>query len=178
MKVIVTFMRMRHPPQHPAPSLPDGWQLEVIKPTLAQYRYLQSHVGREYCWWMRQAASDADLTAFLQQDTSEIGLLKQGDTPRGFYELDLRNPQQVNLAYFGLFPDAIGMGVGRAFLAQVVQKAWSYAPLEVLVNTCTADHPRALPYYKDIGFETVRSVEEIWDVPQRLGIVIPERFRV
>lgn len=178
MKVTVTFMRMTRPLKLPAHNLPLGWRLEQIEPTLAYYRGLQDRVGRDYCWWMRQASSDADLTAFLESKTAEIGLLMQGDTPRGFYELDLSDKKQINLAYFGLFPDTIGQGVGRAFLESVVARAWSFGPLELLVNTCTADHPRALSFYKDVGFTPVRAVDEVWDVPQRLGLVIPERFRV
>lgn len=178
MKVAVTFMRMVLPPQCKDQPLPESWHLDVIKPSLSEYRHLQRHVGAPYCWWMRQATSDADLKAFLKRGDAEIGLLKQGATPRGFYELDLSDRQHINLAYFGLFPDAVGLRVGRAFLTAVLQKAWSYGPGEVLVNTCTADHPRALPLYQEMGFQPVRTVEEVWDVPERLEITIPERFRV
>ena len=36
------------------------------------------------------------------------------------------------------------------------------------VNTCTADHPRALPTYLRAGFRPLRQVREIWQVPLRL----------
>jgi hypothetical protein len=48
----------------------------------------------------------------------------------------------------------------------------------VTVNTCTADHPRALPNYLAAGFQVIRTVREIWDVPNRLGLVIPARLKV
>ena len=41
------------------------------------------------------------------------------------------------------------------------------------VNTCTADHARALPTYLRAGFRPLRQVREIWDVPTRLGLRIP-----
>jgi hypothetical protein len=48
----------------------------------------------------------------------------------------------------------------------------------VTVNTCTADHPRALPTYLKAGFVKIRSMDEEWDIPERLGITVPERLRV
>ena len=44
------------------------------------------------------------------------------------------------------------------------------------VNTCTADYPRALPTYLRAGFRTLRQVRELWNVPLRLGMRIPERL--
>jgi hypothetical protein len=45
-------------------------------------------------------------------------------------------------------------------------------------NTCTADHPRAVPGYLAAGFVPVRRVREVWDVPTRLGLDIPEHLRL
>ncbi|GAN67446.1 GNAT family N-acetyltransferase [Acetobacter orleanensis] len=177
MKVDVTFMRMLRAPQGKPLTLPEGWSIETnVRPDVPTYRMLQDRVGRPYCWWMRQAKSDRALANFLENAPASIALLKQGEAVRGFYELDLANPQDINLSYFGLFPDTVGHGVGRAFLDNALRHAWSFGPLCVRVNTCTADHPRALPLYKQMGFEPVSTVEEVWDVPDRLGLTIPERF--
>jgi hypothetical protein len=46
------------------------------------------------------------------------------------------------------------------------------------VNTCTADHPRALPNYLAAGFARLRTVREVWQVPHRLGLNIPPRLRL
>ncbi|GBR49050.1 GNAT family N-acetyltransferase [Acetobacter pomorum] len=179
MKVIVTFMRMVSPPQHTPLALPEGWCVqEHIRPDVAGYRLLQDRVGREYCWWMRQAASDNSLAHFLQTAPVNIGLLRHGQQIQGFFELDLADPQSVNLSYFGLFPEAVGHGVGRAFLDHVLRLAWRNGPQSVRVNTCNADHPRALPLYQQAGFKIIRRVEEVWDVPDRLGIPVPQHLRV
>jgi hypothetical protein len=45
------------------------------------------------------------------------------------------------------------------------------------VNTCTADHPRALPTYIRCGFRPVRQAREQWNVPTRLGLRIPAHVR-
>ena len=84
----------------------------------------------------------------------------------------------MNLSYFGLVPHAVGRGFGAWFLRAAVDEAFRGSGRGVTVNTCTADHPRALPTYLRTGFRPVRSVREIWDVPNRLGLVIPDRLRV
>ena len=84
----------------------------------------------------------------------------------------------VNLSYFGLLPHALGRGMGRALLRHAVETAWAGGGTRALtVNTCTADHPRALPNYLAAGFRPVRAVREVWQVPVRLGLPIPERLK-
>jgi hypothetical protein len=68
--------------------------------------------------------------------------------------------------------------MGRALLRHAVETAWAGGTRAVTVNTCTADHPRALPNYLAAGFRPVRAVREIWQVPARLGLPIPERLQL
>jgi len=84
------------------------------------------------------------------------------------------------LNYFGLMPGMIGRGLGRALLAAAVDGVFAEgSPLRgMTVNTCTADHPRALPNYKAAGFVEVRKVREVWDIPKRLGLEVPERLKL
>ncbi|MFT8585583.1 GNAT family N-acetyltransferase [Acetobacter papayae] len=179
MRVGITFMRMTMAPAAPRLLLPDGWVLEHgVHLSVADYRYLQDRVGRSCCWWMRQAASDEMLARILAQRSTAIGLLRECSVVRGFYELDRRDPEDVNLCYFGLFPQAIGRGVGRAFLDGVLREAWRGRTRQVRVNTSTADHPRARQLYQQAGFRPVRQVEEMWSVPDRLGLDIPQHLRV
>jgi hypothetical protein len=82
----------------------------------------------------------------------------------------------MNLSYFGLMPHAISTGVGFPFLRHAVDTVWREGPRGMTVNTCTADHPRAMPTYLRAGFRTLRQVRELWNVPLRLGMRIPERL--
>ena len=84
----------------------------------------------------------------------------------------------MNIAYFGLLPHLVGQGLGRAFLRAAIDAAWALEPRAIRVNTCTADHPRALPAYLRAGFRPVRTVREVWDIPDRLGLPIPPTLRV
>jgi GNAT superfamily N-acetyltransferase len=182
--VTVTFLRMDRPPAEPPPALPaEARVVRVPRCSVAFYRYLYDTVGGSYVWWLRRAVSDDKLAVLLRDPQVAIYVLYAGGEPHGFFELDGRMPPDMNLSYFGLMPHAVGRGLGAAFLRAAVDTAWTPAPGQrmprgVTVNTCTADHPRALPTYLRVGFRPMRTVREVWDVPQHLGLVIPEHLRV
>ncbi len=174
LKVQVTFLRMDAPPASPAPPMPGDARVErVLHCSVPFYRYLYDTVGAPWLWWMRRIASDAELAGLLGHPSVSVHVLMRDGEPNGFYELDYRSGQTVNLSYFGLMPWAIGTGLGAAFLRHAVDAAWQIGLPAVTVNTCNADHPRALPGYLAAGFRKLRVIEEVWPVPLRLGMVIP-----
>ncbi|HWX51487.1 MAG TPA: GNAT family N-acetyltransferase [Roseomonas sp.] len=176
--VDVTFLRMPAPPGEPGPALPPDTRLEkVARCTVPFYRYLYNTVGGEYVWWLRRASSDAEIAAALADPHVAIHVLYRNGAPAGFFELEQRPGMgTTNIAYFGLLPHAVGQGLGRAFLRAAVDAAWATGCGAVTVNTCTADHPRALPNYLAAGFVRLRTVREVWPVPVRLGLKVPERL--
>ncbi|WP_424811253.1 GNAT family N-acetyltransferase [Roseococcus sp. YIM B11640] len=178
--VDVTFLRMDGPPKGPLPALPEGLSVQTLFPrcTVAHYRQLYSDVGHEYVWWLRHTLTDAELDALLADRAISIHVLRDAERELGFYELDRRGGSVTNLAYFGLMKPAIGLGVGMPFLMHAVATAWGEGCSALTVNTCTADHPRALPNYYKAGFRKLRTVREEWPVPDRLGLPIPDRLRV
>ena len=177
--VEVTFLRMDRPPEGPRPASPPGAAVVVAERcTVGFYRYLYDGVGRRHVWWLRRTLSDEQLSTILADPANSVHVLMHQGEPAGFYELDRRNRPVVNLSYFGLFPHAIGRGMGRALLRHAVEAAWEGGTRAVTVNTCTADHPRALPNYIAAGFRPVRAVREVWQVPHRLGLPIPDRLKV
>jgi hypothetical protein len=177
--VDVTFLRLERRPSEPAPALPPDSRVErVARCSLLFYRYLYFTVGREYVWWLRRTMADAELAAIIHHAGVTVDVLYRGGEPAGFYELDRRPGGGVfNLSYFGLLPHAIGKGVGTALLRHAVEAAWAEGATAMTVNTCTADHPRAMPNYLAVGFVKQRTVREVWRVPARLGLPIPERLR-
>jgi GNAT superfamily N-acetyltransferase len=177
--VTVTFLRMDQKPVAPPPVLPHGLQLvRLSTPSVAFYRYLYDTVGADYVWWLRRTVPDNELRALLAHPQVSIHVLYGGGEPAGFFELDGRGWPDVNLSYFGLMPQAVGTGVGGAFLAHAVAEGWHRQPRGMTVNTCTADHKRAMPTYLRAGFRPVRQVREIWNVPVRLGLKIPDALKV
>ena len=178
--VVVTFLRMDRAPADPAPPLPPGMQVKVEPHcTVATYRYLYNTVGAPYVWWLRRSMPDQNLAALLRNPALTIHVLFEPDERvAGFYELDASGWPTVNLSYFGLMPQGIGRGLGFAFLRHAVDEVWRRGARAMTVNTCTADHPRALPAYLRAGFRPLREVREEWNVPVRLGLVIPDRLRL
>jgi GNAT superfamily N-acetyltransferase len=177
--VTVTFLRMDRKPAEPLPALPPELSLvRLAAPTVAFYRYLYDTVGADYLWWLRRTVPDAELAALLAHPQVSIHVLYGGGEPAGFFELDGRGWPDINLSYFGLMPRTVGTGAGAAFLGQAVAEAWRRLPRGMTVNTCTADHPRALPAYLRAGFRPMRQVREIWNVPVRLGLRIPDALKV
>jgi hypothetical protein len=175
--VTVTFLRMDRPPAVPSPGLPPDYQVvRAMAPTVGFYRYLYNTVGADYVWWLRRTVPDNEIAELLADPVLSIHVLYCNGEPAGFFELDGRGWPDVNLSYFGLMPHAIGGGVGYPFLRSAVDAAWRLGPRGMTVNTCTADHPRALPTYLRTGFRTLRQVREVWNVPLRLGMRIPERL--
>jgi GNAT superfamily N-acetyltransferase len=176
--VTVTFLRMDQAPAERAPPIPDGTQVvRVAAPSVPFYRYLYDTVGGPHLWWLRRVVPDSDLATFLVTPGISIHVLYAGGEPAGFYELDARPWPSVNLSYFGLVPHRLGQGLGYPFLRHAVDLVWSHDARAMTVNTCTADHPRALPAYRRAGFRLLRQVREQWDVPLRLGMRIPEGLR-
>lgn len=172
--VTVTFLRMDHPPRDPAPVFPPGVHVAGLPNcTVAQYRALYNGVGEAHVWWLRRALSDADLARHLRNPRVGVNVLHADMQAAGFYELDWSSLPSVNISYFGLLPHAIGRGLGRALLRHAIDAAWRHGARAVTVNTCTADHPQALPNYRQAGFTPVREVREEWHVPTRLGLTIP-----
>ena len=180
--VDVTFLRMGRRPEETAPILPPGCAiLHVPSPSVGFYRYLYGTVGHDYCWWLRRAASDEELAGLLADSRISLHVLYHQAEPGGFFELDSRYGGEVNLSYFGLMPHLVGQRLGTAFLRAAIDEAWSRVlprpGLGIRVNTCTADHPRALGCYLRAGFKPIRTVRELWTIPDHLGLPIPARLR-
>ena len=177
--VTVTFLRMDRAPADAAPGLPPGQQVvRVGAPSVGFYRYLYNTVGADYVWWLRRTAPDDDLAALLEDPAVSIHTVNEGGVPACFFELYARPSPDVNLSYFGLLPHAVGTGNGYAFLRCAVDEVWRGGARGMTVNTCTADHPRALPTYLRAGFHVVRQAKEVWNVPNSLGLRIPDALRL
>ncbi|MBY0337963.1 MAG: GNAT family N-acetyltransferase [Acetobacteraceae bacterium] len=178
--VDVTFLRMDRMPMGLVPGLPVGATVERVAPRcpVPLYRELYDTVGQDYVWWLRRSLSDAELDTVLASPSLSVHVLRIEGRLAGFYELDRRTWPVTNLAYFGLYPGVIGQGVGIAFLHHAIATAWREGCSALTVNTCTADHPRALPNYVRAGFRKLRTVREEWPVPTRLGLAIPDHLRL
>lgn len=171
--VEVTFLERLSPPPPGAVSWPEGYGLERWYPDVQDYLALYRLVGAPHCWWMRYMMSAETLRQIIVSPRTQIWRLVGTEGVAGFFELDLHKPETPYLSYLGLVPWAQGKGLGRRLLDQAISQAWQKQTRVLRVNTCTADHPNALPTYKAAGFVPVAVEQEHWAVPDDLGLTLP-----
>ncbi len=161
--VTVTFLEMVRPPKLYAP-LPYNRQIALLRVRdipIHYYRYLIDRVGRKWHWVNALRLSDKEMAETLKRPDRDIRVLYLEGAPAGFFDLKIHLPECIELAYFGMMQHATGQGLGRWFLGAAVEAAWSYMPEKVIVQTCTLDHPAALPLYQKLGFSPVGQKREI-----------------
>ncbi len=165
IETVVTYLEMTAPPSHA--KLPPGLVklalLRAEQPTVSFYRYLYDAVGGAWSWVDRKRLSDDELAAIIHDDAVEIYVLYLAGVPAGYAELDLRKKPEIELAYMGLVPEAIGKGLGPYLLDRVIRRAWQESPTRLWVHTCTLDHPKALALYQRFGFKPYMQRTEYLD---------------
>lgn len=155
----VTYLEMAARPAYGRPSVPLGPPTALIladKPPVWYFLSLYRAVGADYDWTDKLSVDPADLQAFVQDPAMALYTLMRDGWPAGFFMLDARRPGICDLAYFGLVPQAIGLGLGIYLLRTAIHTAWDKPGVRKLtVQTCTLDHPRALGLYQKSGFVPV-----------------------
>ena len=152
---VITYLEMRMRPTTPGLPAPLG-KLALMRAdncTVSFYRYLYETVGTPWLWYERRLLDDAALAAQIGKDTTEIFVLYVSGVPAGYFELDAAAARETELAYFGLIPEFIGRRLGPFLLQAAIDRAWTRPIDRFWVHTRTFDHPRALGYYQQAGFE-------------------------
>lgn len=136
-------------------DFPD-FQLErVPHPSPALYRECYRTVGAAHRWRDRWDWSDEEIRAHLADPSITFHVGTRAGALAGYYELRrVAGDDSVEVAYFGLVPEALGRGLGKHLLSCAVRDAWAVrpAPRRVWLHTSTLDHPNALPNYVARGF--------------------------
>ena len=117
--------------------------------------------------------SDEQLSAVLNAPTTELFTAEIDGAEVGMAELDRSTPGQVEISFFGLYPQAMGKHLGRPFMDALLDRAWTNSTSRVWVHTCTLDSSIALPFYVKCGFRPYERAIEVADDPRLRG-VLPE----
>lgn len=158
VETTVTYLVMDARPRQ-LPPLPAAPRLALMRAENIPahfYRYLYAAVGGSWLWVERLNLSDDALSEKIHRLGVDVFVLYANGVPAGYYELDVSDSAHARLVYFGLTPDWIGRRIGPWFLGAAVTDAFARGGKEVLVNTCTFDHPAALPLYQRMGFRPIR----------------------
>ena len=164
---VVTYLEMLAPPARPEPPA-GGFTLERFS-DVTRYRALFRRVGERWLWMSRLVVPEAALRTILDDPAVEAFALRSGGEDIGILELDFRQAEECELAYFGVVPEAIGTGAGRFLMTEAVTRAWARPIRRFWVHTCTHDHPRALAFYQRAGFRAYKRAIEIADDPRLTG---------
>lgn len=89
----------------------------------------------------------------------------QGATPVGYFELQKQVHGDTEIVYFGLLPEFVGKGLGKALLEDAISKAWELADKRIWLHTCSLDHPSALPNYLQRGFSLFKEEDFEDNIP-------------
>jgi GNAT superfamily N-acetyltransferase len=165
---VVTYLEMvERPKARPMPDAP----LRLVpwrSPDPARYRLLFERVGGPWLWFSRLAMGAealrkniADVHAVEDRSGVEVGLL----------ELDFRDDGECLIRFLGLVPELAGRGYGEWLFAQTLMLAWRPLVKRVHVNTCTLDHPAALPAYLKAGFKAYKRAFESFPDPRLSGLL-------
>jgi GNAT superfamily N-acetyltransferase len=172
---VVTYLEMLKPPQ-PRPDTAAGLALKRMTNDVAEYRRVFRLVGEAWLWASQLRRSDAELGAVLSSEAVETYTLLAGTDEIGLLQLDFRARETCELAFFGVVPEAIGIGAGRYLMNRAIERAWSRSPGigRFWVHTCTNDHPEALAFYIRSGFVPYARGIECYADP-RLDGVLPKQ---
>ena len=154
----------------PKPIAPPLALMKAEKIPLHYYRYLYGAVGGSWLWFERLVLDDAALAEKVHVPGVEIYVLYAEGAPAGYYELDFNAKDATNLNYFGLMPEWMGRKIGPWLLGSAISEAFSRGSKQLTVNTCTLDHPAALPLYQRLGFRPVARENRRVTVPAHFSI--------
>jgi GNAT superfamily N-acetyltransferase len=130
-------------------------------------RFLYTAVGGDWWWWVRLSWTYADWTEWVERPDVETWVASVRGTPAGYFELQRQDGGDVEIAYFGLIPRFIGMGIGGWLLTEALRRAWAIdGTTRVWLHTCTLDGPHARANYEARGlrlFRTETAVEHLPD---------------
>ena len=165
---VVTYLEMTERPKPRAlPASPlrlERWR----EPDPEKYRLLFRRVGGRWLWFSRLTMSDER----LRSETGEVyAVIDRSGVEVGMLELDFRVPGECLIRFLGLVPELAGHGHGKWLFAQTLALAWRPGVERVRVNTCTLDHPAALPSYLEAGFRAVRRAFESFPDPRLAGLL-------
>ncbi|WP_425408719.1 GNAT family N-acetyltransferase [Hyphococcus sp.] len=158
VEVTITYMEQQsRPALAPAPPAGRGKAalLRAENPPVHYYRYLYGLIGGPHNWVSRRKLTDEDLAAIIRHEEVYLYILYIDGVPAGMAEIDARARDTHELKFFGLAPDFTGKGLGRFFLSNILDLVWSRNPPRVRLETCTLDHPAALPLYQKLGFSVI-----------------------
>lgn len=167
--LITYYLEMTSPTEF-VPGYVERGDVEIIRmsrPDVEFYRFLYTQVGGVWRWRDRLLISEDELRQAISQPEISIFVLYVGGVPAGYVEL-AKQGESTEIAYFGLRPAFMGMGLGKHLLSFGIEQAWKQGTKRVYVHTCNLDAPQALENYQKRGMRVYKTEEQ--PMPQRYTV--------
>ena len=132
----------------------DNYSVEKTKPDFQLNKFFYKQIGKKYRWTDRLVWSNLQWSNYVSNKNLETFVIKNDKKLVGYFEL-IHHPEknEIELAYFGLFEDYFGKGVGGYALTTAIVKSFEKKIKRMWVHTCTLDHPNAIKNYLASGMK-------------------------
>jgi len=136
----------------------------------ADYRALFLNVGQDWLWFSRLRIGESALSDIIHNPQTELHTLHdESDECIGFLELNCTALPAVHISFLGVLPEKTGQGIGTFLMAHAFRLSHVHGADHLKVQTCTLDHPKALAFYRKMGFEVRKQAIEISPDPRLDG---------
>lgn len=171
LATLVTHLEMTASPGAPGPA-PAGATLERIgAEETGRYRALFRKVGEPWLWTSRLLLSEAALSAVLASPSTAAHAVMLDGIEAGLLEVSFDDARRsAELAFLGLAPGFTGRSLGPWLVRTAAALAFGSGAARLTVHTCHLDDPRALGFYRRMGFRPVRLEVEVLDDPRATGL--------
>jgi GNAT superfamily N-acetyltransferase len=165
LATVVTYLEMTTPPPRRTKAPPERWQLDRVERWDTEaFVALYKEIGKEWLWSSRLLMTRAELAERLRRPGTLAFVPVLEGRRMGVLELDVADPEDIEISFFGLVPDAVGSGIGRWLMEEGIAFAFE-RPLtrRLWLHTCHFDSPSALPFYQRMGFRPYARAVEVFD---------------
>ncbi|MGK0184340.1 MAG: ribosomal protein S18 acetylase RimI-like enzyme [Verrucomicrobiales bacterium] len=158
----VSYLEMRSVTDVIPKNWPQNTNLEIMEAVAPQWwfnRFLYQTVGQQWKWTDKLTWTDEQWAEYVEAPEQRTFVAYCAGEPAGYVELLLQENGTVEIVYFGLMPEFLGLGIGGAFLSEILQMVWKWQPRpqRIWLHTCSEDHPAALANYLARGMHVYRT---------------------
>ena len=144
---ITTLLEMReHPTLQVTPPHRSGMLVRLREPVPSFYRYLLAQAG------VGGDLDDGDLAELISDEDYDVYILFVGGAPAGMFELDRREPAEIELRNLAIFLEFASRGLDRYLVSLAVDAAWEHGPERLWVRATNQDDPRRILTLQWAGF--------------------------
>jgi len=151
----IAFLEMPRKPDG-WPALKEGFAVALAAKDWRINREWYRRVGGDWAWTDRLKRTEAQWREYVDSESLETWIAEFEAEECGYFEI-FRDGCEARIALLGLDPKFIGKGLGASLLIAALREAWAEGTENLTLDTCSKDHPNALPNYLRHGFRIIRT---------------------